>query len=302
LACRVIVDPIGSEDFDKGPRQRLTEGGCEVHRFRALGSHGHAMGRNHRKMVIIDGRRAITGGFGLARDWMGDGLSPGAWRDDAIEVEGPAVEEMQQSFAENWLESGGKLFARDDLPELKPAGRSPAVFVSSKEEAGGTDAYWMTRLLVDGARERLYIANAYFAPSDSMVRLLRRKRSEGVDVRILVPGPHNDQPLMRALQRSVYEGLLRGGVRIFEYQPSMMHSKTMAVDGRIAVVGSINLDPFSMNKLEEGSLLVEDPAVARRLEELFQQDCARSREITLENRPRAVLGRMLRPLRGLLNR
>jgi cardiolipin synthase A/B len=130
-----------------------------------------------------------------------------------------------------------------------------------------------------------------------------QRAAAGVDVRILLPGPIHDIPTIRAGQRTYYAELLAGGVRLWEYQPSMMHSKTMVVDDAIAVVGSINLDPFSLNKLEEGSLVVEDPQVTAELAELFEGDLRHSTEMTESNRPRpSVLGRVVRPFRRLLSR
>jgi cardiolipin synthase len=161
---------------------------------------------------------------------------------------------------------------------------------------GITDAERMTRLIVAAAQERLWIANAYFSPPDEVIRQLEHKVRRGVDVRVLGPGPVHDVPLIRASQRSTYERLLRAGVRIWEYQPSMMHAKTILVDDWLSVIGSTNLDPLSLNWLGEGSLVIDDAGVAAALERGWQDDFTRSDEITLGH------GGRTGPLRRLARR
>jgi cardiolipin synthase A/B len=300
VSCRIIVDPVGSPDFTKKVMPQLVQGGCDVRMFRPLGKSGKTIGRNHRKMVIVDGKSALTGGFGFSALWIGHGREKEEWRDTHLLMRGPAVEEMQQSFAENWMESGGRLLPKSEFPKLEPVGKTPAVFVSSKEESGGTDALWMTRVMAQAAKKRLWITNAYFVPSDSLKRLLLERRRDGVDVRILVPGPVHDVPPWRASQRAVYKEILAGGIRVWEYQPSMIHSKTMVVDGHLSVVGSINLDPLSLYKLDEGSMLMEDVGLNARLAADFLEDLKYSVEMTEQNRPRpTLLSRLTRPIRRL---
>ncbi|MFY0562260.1 phospholipase D-like domain-containing protein [Archangium lansingense] len=303
IACKIVVDPRGSKHFKEEVFPRLTAGGCDVHFFRPVGKEGKVLGRNHRKLLVLNGRLAFTGGFGFDKTWLGNGREKAQWRDQALSVRGPAVEEIQQTFAENWLETGGQLLERKEFPKLPQPGETRAMFISSKEEAGGTDAYWMTRLMVTAATKRLWIANAYFAPNDSMKNLILDKVKEGVDVRILVPGPIHDVPAVRATTRAMYKELLAGGVKIWEYQPSMMHAKTMIVDDRFSVVGSINLDPLSLNKLDEGSVVMEDPKLVSELERRFLDDLDVSQQITEQNRPRpSLVGRAFKKLRGTLDR
>ncbi len=151
----------------------------------------------------------------------------------------------------------------------------------------------MTRVVIAAATRRLWIANAYFTPPDAVLQQLVRKANDGVDVRVLGPGPIHDVPLIRASQRSTYERLLRAGVRIWEYQPAMMHAKTMLVDDWLAVVGSTNLDPMSLNWLGEGSLVMDDRAVADALEQAWEKDFGRSREVTLRDGGRTTSLRRL---------
>jgi cardiolipin synthase len=155
-------------------------------------------------------------------------------------------------------------------------------FVDSIGKLGITDAERMVRVVIAAARKRLWIANAYFTPPNAVLEQLVHKAHEGVDIRVLAPGPVHDVPIVRASQRSTYERLLKAGVRIWEYQPSMMHAKTLLVDDWLSVVGSTNLDALSLNKLAEGSLVLADEEFARKLERCWDKDMECSWEITLE--------------------
>ncbi len=291
VRCRVVVDPVGSEevsgdrDFDQKVERRLVEGGVEVHYYRPLAGKilGRLLGRNHQKLVIVDGRIGYTGGFGIWKVWEGEGLEPEHWRDTHVRVEGSSVQRMQLAFSRAWQESGGSLLRPEDFPEPVPAGSMRAGFVDSIGKLGMTDAERMVRVVIAAARKRLWIANAYFTPPNAILEQLVHKAHEGVDVRVLGPGPLHDVPIVRASQRSTYEKLLRVGIRIWEYQPSMMHAKTILVDDWLTVVGSTNLDSLSLNKLGEGSLVLADAGVARKLERCWAVDLERSREISLKS-------------------
>jgi cardiolipin synthase len=215
--------------------------------------------------------------------WEGDGLKPDEWRDMHVRVEGPEVRRMQLSFSRHWQESGGGLLPPSAFPEAEEVGPTPAGFVDSSGKLGITDAERMVRLVFAAARERLWIANAYFTPPNAILEQLVEKCRQGVEVRILGPGPVHDVKVIRASQRSTYERLLDAGARIYEYQPSMMHAKTILVDDWLAVVGSTNLDVLSLNKLGEGSLVIHDAEFVRKLERCWAKDLRHSKEISLEN-------------------
>ncbi|MBF5043432.1 Cardiolipin synthetase [Aggregicoccus sp. 17bor-14] len=283
VTCRVIADKIGSTKFEEEVKPRLEQIGCGVKVFNKPGDGERDFSsRNHRKLLIVDGKVGVTGGFGVWKSWEGNGLSEEEWRDEHARVTGgPAVRAMQLAFTENWLEAGGKLLppAAYPEPEPDPSGTAKATFVASSSEAGVTYGERMSQVLFSAAHKRLWISNSYFVPSDALVMKLERKAQEGVDVRVLAPGPIHDIKPIRDAQRGTYKKLLAAGVRIYEYQPSMMHAKTILVDDAVIAVGSNNLDPYSMEKLEEGSLVVEDPAVAARLAQVFQQDLTHAKEI-----------------------
>jgi cardiolipin synthase len=296
VACRILYEPFGSPGFDDKIRRTLAEGGCDVRRFRnySNGTPGRLFYRNHRKILIVDGKRGVTGGFGIWWSWLGDGLSPDEWRESNVRVRGPAVAEMQLAFSENWQEAGGALLGPDAFPKLEEAGPARAAFVASTAAAGETSAERLTQIAIASAQYRLWIANSYFIPSKAIADALVRKAQAGVDVRILAPGRNHDLHPIRSAQRSTYAQLLSKGVRIWEYQPAMMHSKTMLIDDRLVVVGSINIDPMSMRKSEEGALVIEDPALAAELERYWQVDLERSMEIRWDSwRRRGLLERLM---------
>ncbi len=283
VACRIVVDPVGSTPaFQHEVMPRLRDVRCDVHVFRPLGDDavGPSLARNHRKIVVFDGRVAFTGGFGISDEWLGDGVHEHSWRDTSVRIEGPGTRQLQLSFAQHWLESRGVLLpAAEVTGEQRPAGEARTSFVSSSASVGATPADRMTQLTFLSARSRLWISNAYFTPSDDIIAQLESRARAGVDVRLLVPGPVHDQPAMRDGQRSLYRRLLAAGVKIWEYQPSMMHAKTVLADDRLTIVGSMNLDPLSLNLLEEGSLAIDDPRAAAELAEAFERDARSSKRI-----------------------
>lgn len=287
VTCKVLVDPLQSQRFDE-VSVRLSALGCDWRITRPMEGAirdldaRRMVARNHRKIIIRDGRVGITGGFGIWRSWLGDGRTPDGWRDTAVRVFGPAVREMQLAFAQNWQEAGGPLLPASDFPELLPVGAARAAFIASTPGIVTSNAERMTALTVYAARERLWITNSYFIPSTAQVDMLVAKARAGVDVRVLVPGRFMDMAPVLNAQRSTYSRLLEAGVRIWEYEVSMLHAKTMVVDGHLSVVGSTNLDPVSMQSADEGSLVIDDPTVAAALAHDFTEDLRYSREIMRE--------------------
>jgi cardiolipin synthase len=252
--------------------------------------------RNHRKIVVVDGARAITGGFGIWKSWVGDGRKRDEWRDTAVRVAGPVVAQMQKAFEQSWRESGGDPLGDDAYPKLASKGPTRALFVASSPRPDqASAAERSTSALIASARKRLWIANSYFIPNEELTALIVETKRRGVDVRVLVPGPVHDVPPVRAAQRATYEPLLQAGVRIFEYQASMMHAKTMVIDDRFVVIGSTNLDALSFDRLEEGSLVADAAVLARKLQRHIDEDMRTySKEITA----REWAGRELLPEMG----
>lgn len=284
VECRVLVDPLGSLRFEEVAPQLLSAG-CEVRLFRPLTGTvasldlARVKGRLHRKLVVRDGEWGLTGGWGIYRSWLGEGRTADEWRDINVRVRGPAVRKMQQVFAQSWQEAGGDFLPAHAFPKLREVGPARAGFIGSNSAPILSDARRMTLLMIGAARRRLWIANSYFIPSEAISDMLILKAREGVDVRVLVPGRHHDIPPVHAAQRASYARLLEGGVRIFEYELSMMHAKTMLADERLSVIGSTNMDPLSLNDAYEGSLVVDDPELAAQLAAAFERDLEHAREI-----------------------
>jgi cardiolipin synthase len=288
ITVRILVDPMGSRGFHARLYGRLREAGCEVRYFRPLKERPFAFtGRNHRKLVVVDGRVGFTGGFGIAPEWDGDGLTPRGWRDSNAEVEGPVVRQMQTAFASHWLETGGSMLPAEEFDRARPAGGARACYVTSMDVKGLSHARWVTHIALAAATRRAWIANAYFCPPPEVLGALCARPATGVEVRLLLPGPCLDHPTVRFIQRQFYPELDRSGVQVHEYQPSMMHAKTMLIDDRLVMVGSMNLDFLSMEWLEEGCLVVDDRPFAAAFEQLWQEDIARSRPMTGRRQARA---------------
>jgi cardiolipin synthase len=277
VQCRILVDAIGSLSFGDKQENPLEAAGCEVHKFRPVPGQDD-LARNHRKIVLVDGRVGITGGYGIDDRWQGDGEHALRWRDSNVRVRGPVVLQMQQAFAENWQEAAGKLLPADAFPPPERAGRVRAAFVASTESGVVTRSDRLTQLFIAAARERVWLANAYFLPSRPIVDLLALKAREGIDVRVLSAGDKTDTAPYLGPQRERMDWLIAQGARGWEYAPTMMHSKTMLVDGSLVAVGSCNLDALSLNKMDEGALVIDDAGIARQLERQWERDLTLSRE------------------------
>ena len=262
--------------------------GCEARIFRPLSEvpQRERLARNHRKLVVVDGEVGLTGGFGIHSSWLGDGVTHAeTWRETNALVRGPAVREMQLAFAEDWQNSGGGILPPHAFPELDERakeGGMRAAFSASSPGPGDTEAERLTQLAIAAAKKRVWISNAYFVPSEPILQLLEQKRKEGVDVRVLAAGPIHDWKIILEAQRAAYPRLLEAGVRLWEFQPSMMHAKSMLVDDRLSIIGSTNMDPLSLNRLEEGSIVVDDPKLAKALERTFLEDLEHAEEISAE--------------------
>jgi cardiolipin synthase A/B len=277
VTCRVVLDWFGSKEFDAVLERRLAATGVDIRRHRPLPD---PFRLNHRRIFVFDGRVAYVGGFGIWKSWLGDGVGDDEWRDTAARVEGPAVRDLQIAFDQSWQAARGDPLPADVYPRLEHVGaHRVAVVASSPKWARTTLAARMSYALLASARRRLWVANSYFVPEASLQEVLIARARAGVDVRVLAPGSHHDVPLVHAGQRRTYGKLLRGGVRIFEYEAAMMHAKTIVADD-VAVIGSTNMDSQSLSFLWETSIVTDAPDVARRLAERFELDLSRSNEIT----------------------
>jgi cardiolipin synthase len=281
----LLLDAFGSQSLKKEWAERLEATGVEVRLLRKLRwySFHNAMDRSHARVVVVDGRIGYTGGFGLADYWLGDGRSKDQWRESNVRFEGPAVRELQAAFAAAWVETTGELLVDEQfLPRsLPPTGSVVAGLLFTGTTTGSTEAERFMALTIAGAARTLYIANSYFVPDDDFRALLVAAARRGVDVRVLTPSSETDIRTTWYAGRARYEELLRGGVRIWEYQPTMMHAKTIVADGIWGTIGSMNFDNRSLAFNNETNLVVWDRAVGAEMDSTYVDDLARSREITL---------------------
>ena len=297
VTVNVLLDAVGALALPTEYRDIMTNAGCRVEIFRPLSPFAidKVNNRNHRRILVADGRMGITGGSGTSGKWGGDGKTQDHWRDTDVWIEGPVVEQLQGAFAENWLEATGiALGGRDYFPApLEAKGHASAQAVRSSPAGGSAAMYTMFLLAMASARRSIYITNPYFLPDDKMVETLVRTARNRVRVVLLLPGAI-DHNIVKQASRGELGRLLEAGVEVYEYRAALLHAKTMVVDSRWATVGSTNLDRRSFALNDEINLVVYDEAIAHRLERIFEADLARSRRITYEGwRNRSMMSRFL---------
>jgi cardiolipin synthase len=282
---RVMLDGIGSSTkLDNSDVDRLRQAGCQFAYFHPAFSLrvDRVNRRSHRRIVVIDGKIAFTGGMGFADQWSGHAESPKHWRDSAVRIEGPLVAKLQGAFQQHWLKQTKLILTgEDEFPALPPAGHLKAQMTAS--HAFSAASVPMTQAVaIAAAEKRIWITNAYCTPTEDQVRLLAAAVQRGVDVRLLVPGKNDDQPATKAAGRTSYGKLLRGGVKIFEYRPTMIHQKTMVVDSLFAIFGTSNLDARSSQINEEVDITIYDDGFGRRMDDVFENDLKQARPYTLQ--------------------
>jgi cardiolipin synthase len=240
--------------------------------------------RSHRRVLIADGKIGMTGGVGIAEEWTGDAEDPDHWRDTHVRIKGPIVRGLQGAFTEHWLEATGEVLSGDGyLPHLDERREgTPMQVIRSKSGVGDTNIESLYYLAIASAQRSIDLTAAYFAPRPAFTEALVEAAKRGVALRILVPGPHIDKEFVRTAGHDAYSELLAAGARIFEYQPTMLHAKSMIVDGAWSSVGTVNFDNRSFQLHDEVTLGVWDEHFAKLLTEQFERDIERSDEIDIE--------------------
>jgi len=286
VQVRILLDGVGSSSkLDEKDVQALRQAGCVVEFFHPLRPWMLAAvnNRTHRRILVVDGKVGFTGGAGIADLWLGDADAPDHWRETHVRMEGPVVAELQAAFQENWAEVRGEaLVGEDHFPRLERAGPARAQIIHSSARSPSSAMKLLYAVSIASASERLSISNSYFLPDSESIDLLVGAARRGVDVRILVPGEINDVPATKAAGRSGFGELLRGGVKIFEYQPTMFHPKSMVVDGVFATIGSTNFDNRSFRLNDELNLTIYNADLAAALEASFERDLTKSRPYTYQ--------------------
>ena len=289
---RVLLDGFGSWRFGKAEEERLRKAGVRLEYFRPLRllSLARAFKRDHRRAIVIDGKVAFTGGAAVAEKWDGDARNREEWRDSLVRLTGALAHGVQTAFGENWVYRTGEILTGDrhfppaagDAPDTQNVPQEPcAIALVSSPADMAQPIRMLLWLSFTCARRRLWISSSYFVPESRLREAIADRARAGVDVRLLVPGPATDAKPVRLAGRSHYEELLEAGVRIFEFQPAMMHAKTVVVDGCWTLVGSANMDKRSVKLNEENIVGVNDPRFAGDVERGLEEDFARAEEIHL---------------------
>ena len=304
----VIVDWLGGLKMEERLLDMIREAGGIVHKYRPLRWYNLARinNRTHRKLLIVDGRVAFTGGVGIGDKWAGDAQDPEHWRDMHFCVKGPVVSQFQAAFNDNWIKITGEvLHGEDYFPGQQHSGDMDAqLFISSP--AGGSESMHLMYLLAIAAAERsIDLQAAYFVPDKLILRALMNAEKRGVQVRIILPGKYIDSDAVRLSSRASWGDLLLSGVEIYEYEPTMMHNKLLIVDQSMVSVGSTNFDSRSFELNDEASLNVYDCGFARRMTQVFNEDIGRCVRYSYEMWSRRswkekFAERIIRPLRSQL--
>jgi cardiolipin synthase A/B len=284
VEVRVIVDGLGNHRLTGKDRERMQAAGIRFVRMNPprLTELHRLNFRDHRKLVIVDGSVAFTGGFCIGDKWLGNAESEALWRDTLVQVEGPVVEQFQGVFAANWLEGTGELlFGQKFYPALEEKGKALAQHFASGPDENRGAAHLAYVAAIEAAQRRILLEQSYFVPDDLSLEALKSARQRGVDVQILTPGNINFNIVRRA-SRTLWPELLRAGAHIYEYGPAKLHCKILMVDDAFVSIGSVNFDERSFRINDEQNINVIDREFAAKMLDQFERDRAQSRPITLE--------------------
>jgi cardiolipin synthase len=280
VRVRVLLDAWGSRPIEGRLIDEMIKSGVQLRWFRPLSRVrlGEVNHRTHRKVLVVDESVGFTGGVGISDLWRGDARNEHEWRDTHFRVEGPAVDGLRAAFLDNWAETDPAIFdiEHDRFPTQPKPGDSIDQCVRGASATGGSDLNSVFRTLLDLTQRRLRVTTAYFVPDDDLTTRLCDAATRGVQVQILLPGPFADKRFVQLAAEVDYETLIEAGVELWNFQPSMMHAKTMTVDGLVANVGSANFNARSLKCDEEINMVVFDPTIVRTLDGHFDDDLERS--------------------------
>jgi cardiolipin synthase len=298
VGVNILLDATGSNQMPKRLRERMSTSGCHVEMFHPLSAFAikRVNHRNHRRILVVDGRVGFIGGTGVGTNWTGDGKTPHHWRQTDVRIEGPVVRALQAAFAEPWRETTGVLLGGDAyFPEIQGTGTLSGQSVKSSPVGGAAEAYMLFLLAIDGARSSIKITNPYFVPDTPMMDAMERAVARGVRVEVIMAGEAdtNLDRIVRKASQGMFGRALEAGIKIHEYRGALLHAKTITVDGRWSSVGSANLDRRSFALNHELNIAFDDPGLAHELERIFADDLTRAHEVTLAEWRKRGLGRLL---------
>ena len=284
VEVRLQLDAVGAQEGDEKLFEMMEAAGVRIARFHPfeLDDLGLFNNRTHRKIAIFDGRVAHVFGHGIAQEWTGHAQDEEHWRDTGVRLRGPIVGAVQSVFSENWLEQTSEpIVGERYFPPLEPAGTVRAQMVASSPQGGVSRLELLYKLAIATAQKELLIQNPYFIPDGEVVGLIDKAVRRGVDVSIMLPGAVTDSSIVRHAGHRHYEDLLRHGVKIYEYRPTLNHQKILIVDRVWVHVGSANFDDRSLDINDEASVGIIDAEVAGRLRAAFSEDLKLCTEVTL---------------------
>jgi cardiolipin synthase len=285
VKVRVLVDYLGAKRAGERELDILRKSGVELAEYHPLTwlSIRRFNNRMHRKILVVDGCVAYTFGHGIADTWLGNAEDKDHWRDTGIRMRGPVVAALQNTFVKDWIDSSGDLpLVPDCFPPSEKRGPAMAHVVTSQAGDVHSSVALLYMLAIGSARREIIIQNPYFTPGPVMPGLLIKMARRGVDVHLMVPGEYTDSPFVRRAGQRLYRGLLEGGVRLYEFTPTLMHQKIVIIDGIWSHIGSTNFDARSLALNAEIGVGLLDEQVAATLRAAFEDDLQRSRELTLE--------------------
>ena len=304
----VIIDWVGSTKMEQSLLDSMQDAGVTLHRYRPLHWYniGRMNNRNHRKLLVVDGRIGFTGGVGIADQWTGDAGDPDHWRDTHFRIEGPVVAHLQAAFNDNWIKTTGTVLNGPGyFPALQVKGEMDAhVFVASP--SGGSESMHLMYLLaIAAAGETIDLAASYFVPDRLLIEALVAARDRDVRVRILLPGPHIDAITVKIASKIDWGELLRAGAEIHVYQPTMLHTKLLVIDAEFVSVGSTNFDMRSIRLNDEASLNLYSSDFGAQMTAVFEADLQSAEPYSLsqwEGRPlrEKLSEKFLLPIRSQL--
>jgi cardiolipin synthase len=284
VEVRVLLDGIGALPMPRKLVRQMVDAGVQARWFRPVPGFrlDQMIHRTHRKLLVVDSEIAFTGGVGIAAEWEGDGDGPRHWRETHFACRGPCVRALRAAFYQNWMET-----EFDAMPMLTPdtpaatAGNMSVQVVMSSASYSFSAIAVLHEALADAARRHIRIVTPYFVPSDDTVGSLVAARGRGVEIDIMVPGPHVDSRVSDLAGSDAFDPLLKAGVRIWRYQPTLLHAKVITVDGILACVGSANFNQRSQSKDDEVALNVLSTRLCAQLDRQFADDQRNCERVSL---------------------
>jgi cardiolipin synthase len=286
VPVHVMLDWAGSEKMERKLLDELVDAGVEVEKYHPVRWYSIARlnNRTHRKLLVVDGRIAFTGGVGIADEWQGHAQDPDHWRDIHFRVEGPVVGQMQAGFMDNWIKTTGRVLNTDIYyPPLPSVGKERMHLFVSSPGGGNASMHLMYLLAIAAARKSIDLQAAYFIPDRIMVKALIAAQERGARIRLLVPDKHIDSRLVRMASRRTWGELLAAGVEIYEYEKTMMHNKMLIIDDLLVSVGSTNFDMRSFNLNDEASLNIYSNDFGNAMTQVMEDDLKGATRFTLND-------------------